>query len=129
MSRVVHFEIHASDPEGLVSFYTALFGWTIQKWDGPMDYWLIRTGPAEERGIDGGLLRRQGDAPAAMQAVNAYVCTVGVASAESALARAVELGGEVAVPIMPVPGIGWLCYAKDPNGNIFGMLQAEASAA
>ena len=81
MSRVVHFEIHASDPERLVAFYTALFGWAIQKWDGPMDYWLIRTGAPEERGIDGGLLRRQGDAPAAMQAVNAFVCTVGVASA------------------------------------------------
>ena len=129
MSRVVHFEIHASDPERLVAFYTALFGWAIQKWDGPMDYWLIRTGAPEERGIDGGLLRRQGDAPAAMQAVNAFVCTVGVASAASALARAVELGGEPAVPVMPVPGIGWLCYAKDPDGNIFGMLQPDHAAA
>jgi predicted enzyme related to lactoylglutathione lyase len=129
MSRVVHFEIHATDPEGLVSFYTDLFGWTIQKWDGPMEYWIIRTGPAEEIGIDGGLLRRQGDAPAAMQAVNAYVCTVGVESAEASLARAVELGGEVALPIMPVPGMGWLCYAKDPNGNIFGMMQSDPSAA
>ncbi len=44
MSRVVHFEIHATDPERLVAFYTDLFGWTIQKWDGPMDYWLIHTG-------------------------------------------------------------------------------------
>ena len=29
---------------------------------------------------------------------------------------------------MPVPGIGWLCYAKDPDGNIFGMLQPDHSA-
>jgi uncharacterized protein len=129
MSRVVHFEIHASDPESLVSFYTNLFGWMFQKWDGPMDYWLIHTGPPEERGIDGGLLRRHGDAPVPMQAVNAFVCTVGVASAKSSLDKAVELGGTVAVPIMPVPGIGWLCYAKDPNENIFGMLQPDASAA
>jgi predicted enzyme related to lactoylglutathione lyase len=129
MSRVVHFEIHATDPEGLVSFYTALFGWSFQKWEGPMDYWLIHTGPAEERGIDGGLMRRHGEAPVEMQAVNAFVCTVGVASAESSLARAQELGGTVALPIMPVPGIGWLCYAQDPNGNIFGMLQPDSAAA
>jgi uncharacterized protein len=129
MSRVVHFEIHATDPERLVSFYTALFGWTFQKWEGPMDYWMIRTGPAEERGIDGGLLRRHGDAPAAMQAVNAYVCTVGVASAESALARAQELGATVAMPVMAVPGIGWLSYTKDPDGNLFGMMQFDPSAA
>jgi uncharacterized protein len=129
MSRVVHFEIHATDPERLVAFYTALLGWTIKKWEGPMDYWLIQTGPPEERGIDGGLVRRHGDAPAPMQAVNAFVCTVGVASVESSLARALELGGEVAVPIMAVPQIGWLCYIKDPDGNILGMLQPDAAAA
>jgi uncharacterized protein len=129
MPRVVHFEIHATDPDLLVSFYTGLFGWTFQKWDGPMEYWVIRTGPAEERGIDGGLVRRRGDAPTPMQAVSAYVCTVDVASAESTLARAVELGGEIALPVMAIPGVGWLGYAKDPNGNIFGMMQSDTSAA
>ena len=64
MSRVVHFEIHATNPEPLVAFYTSLFGWTITKWDGPMDYYLISTGPAEKPGINGGLMRRHGDAPA-----------------------------------------------------------------
>jgi predicted enzyme related to lactoylglutathione lyase len=128
MPRVVHFEIHATDPEGLVSFYSSLFGWTFRKWEGPSDYWLVHTGPAEERGIDGGLLRRHGDAPAAMQAVNSYVCTVDVASAEKGLARAQELGGTVAVPIMAIPGVGWLCYAKDPDGNIFGMMQNDPAA-
>jgi predicted enzyme related to lactoylglutathione lyase len=129
MSRVIHFEIHASDPDKLIAFYTALFGWKFQKWEGPMDYWLLQTGSAEERGIDGGLLRRHGDAPTATQAVSSFVCTVDVKSAQSSLARAQELGGSVAVPIMPVPGVGWLCYAKDPDGNIFGMMQNDPAAA
>jgi predicted enzyme related to lactoylglutathione lyase len=127
MSRVVHFEIRATDPEKLVSYYSALFGWSFQKWEGPMDYWLIHTGPAQERGIDAGMVRRRGEPPVEMQAVNAYVCTVGVESAQSSLARALELGGTLAVPLMPVPGVGWLCYAKDPSGNIFGMLQPDAA--
>jgi uncharacterized protein len=129
MSRVVHFEIHATDPERLVTFYTALFGWTFHKWEGPADYWLIGTGPAEERGINGGLVRRPAGAPAAGQSVNAFVCTVDVASAESSLARAAELGAEVAVPVMAIPTVGWLCYAKDPNGNVFGMMQSDPAAA
>jgi predicted enzyme related to lactoylglutathione lyase len=128
MSRVVNFEIHATDPEAMASFYSALFGWTIRKWEGPMDYWMITTGPAEEPGINGGLIRRHAEAPA-KQSVNAFVCTVGVDSAESSLARAVELGAEVALPLMAVPGIGWLCYAKDPDGNVFGMMQADPAAA
>ena len=36
---------------------------------------------------------------------------------------------QVAVPKMAVPGIGWLAYAKDPDGNIFGMMQADPEAA
>ena len=37
-------------------------------------------------------------------------------------------GGAVAVEKMPVPGIGWLAYAKDAEGNIFGVLQPDPSA-
>lgn len=63
MPRVVHFEIHADDPERAAAFYSSVFGWEIMKWDGPFDYWLVRTGPREEMGIDGGILRRQGSGP------------------------------------------------------------------
>ncbi len=126
MGRVVHFEIHASDPEALVSFYSNLFGWTITKWEGPMDYWLISTGPPADRGIDGGLVKRHGGNAADGQPVNAFVCTIGVDSVQESLDKALALGGLVAVPIMPVPGVGQLCYAKDPDGNIFGMLQPDA---
>ena len=77
MPRVVHFEIHAGDPERAVNFYRTLFGWTFQKWEGPMDYWLVMTGPDDQPGINGGLVRRQGEIDG--QAVIAYVCTVDVA--------------------------------------------------
>jgi predicted enzyme related to lactoylglutathione lyase len=61
MPRVVHFEIHATDPEALVSFYTGLFGWKISRW-GEMPYWLeVETG-AEGDSASSGLLRRMGRA-------------------------------------------------------------------
>jgi predicted enzyme related to lactoylglutathione lyase len=63
MPRVVHFEIHAEKPEKAVEFYSKVFGWKIQKWDGPVDYWLVSTGSADERGIDGGIMRRHGPGP------------------------------------------------------------------
>ena len=128
MSRVVHFEIHAENPERAARFYAAVFGWTIRKWDGPVDYWLVTTGPPEQRGIDGGLLLRRGPAPAEGQPVNAYVCTVGVASVDDAVAAVTANGGRVALEKMPVPGVGWLAYAKDTEGNIFGLLQADPAA-
>ena len=57
MPRVVHFEIHAENPDRAIAFYQTVFGWQFQKWAGPMDYWLIKTGSDEERGINGGLIR------------------------------------------------------------------------
>ena len=44
------------------------------------------------------------------------------------LAKIAELGGTIAVPKMPVPGMGWLAYVKDPDGNIVGMMQMDPSA-
>ena len=128
MSRVIHFEIHATDPESLISFYSSLFGWTFQKWEGPMDYWMISTGPSDQPGIDGGLVVRRGDAPSPNQPVTSFVCTINVPSAESSLAQALSLGAELAVPVMSIPSVGYLCYAKDPNGNLFGMMQSDSAA-
>ena len=130
MSRPMHFEIQASDPQVLMDFYTGLFGWSFNKWEGG-DYWMIQTGPADQPGINGGLLPRRGPAPENMAAVNAFVCTVGVDNLDALLAK-VDTGGGgalVCVPKMAVPGVGWLAYVKDPDGNIFGIMQADPSAA
>ena len=56
MPRIVHFEIYADDVGRASKFYTDLFGWEINKWDGPpqMDYRLVVTG-REGPGIDGGI--------------------------------------------------------------------------
>ena len=128
MGRVVHFEIHAEDPARAQAFYGALFGWTFTQFV-PMEYWVVKTGSDAQPGIDGGLLKRMGARPAEGQAVNAYVCTADVASVEQALEQALSLGGTLAHPKMAIPGVGWLAYAKDPEGNIFGMMQADPNAA
>lgn len=128
MARPVHFEIHASNPQALIDFYSQLFGWSFNRWEGG-DYWMIRTGPAEQAGIDGGLLPRRGDVPHPLAAVNAFVITVDVDNVDTVVDEARRSGGVVALPKMPVPGIGWLAYLKDPDGNIFGVMQADTEAA
>ena len=126
MPRVVHFEIHAGDPARAINFYEKIFGWTFSKWDGPMPYWLVTTGPDSEPGINGGLHERRGEIDG--QAVIAYVCTVGVESVDASIATVAANGGTIAVPKMPIPGMGWLVYCKDTEGNIFGMMQPDANA-
>jgi predicted enzyme related to lactoylglutathione lyase len=126
MPRVVHFEIHAAEPERAIRFYHELFGWQFNKWAGPEDYWLVITGPKEEPGIDGGLLRRRGIIDGT--AVLAYVCTVDVRSVDATVNTALKHGGSVAVEKMAVPGVGWLAYLKDTESNIFGIMQADPTA-
>jgi predicted enzyme related to lactoylglutathione lyase len=129
MNRIMHFEIHATDPETLVPFYRDLFGWKIEKWgDGAsagIEYWMISTGEQGTPGIDGGLLRRQGAGPQPGAPVNGYVCTIVVDDLDALLAKATSLGATIALPKDQVPGIGWLAYFMDPDHNVFGMLQPD----
>ncbi len=127
MSRPIHFEIHAEKPERAQAFYEKLFGWKFTQW-GSESYWLIATGEKGEPGIDGGMMPRRGPVPADMAAVNAFVCTVGVDDLDAMVGRLAEAGGTLAVPKMPIPTIGWLAYGKDPEGNLFGMMQMAPDA-
>ena len=72
MPRPIHFEIPADNPERAIQFYERVFGWTFSRWEGPMEYWVIRTGPDGEPGIDGGLMKKRDPA-------QPCVNTVGVA--------------------------------------------------
>jgi hypothetical protein len=122
MERPVHFEITADNPEQAVKFYTKVFGWEIKKWEGPMEYWLVMTGPKEQPGIDGGLMRRS--PPITTGTVN----TVGVASLDESIKKVVASGGKVVRPKSAVPRVGWFAYCADTEGNIFGMMQPDTSA-
>jgi predicted enzyme related to lactoylglutathione lyase len=119
-SRVVHFEIPSDDPDRSAKFYTAAFGWQIQKWDGPQEYWLVTTGEVGP-GIDGGILRRGGP-------FDRVINTVNVENLDATTQRVQELGGTLVGDKLTIPGVGDLQYAQDPDGNIFGMLQPVAAA-
>lgn len=129
MNRVTHFEIHAGDAERAMRFYRELFGWTFTRWAGPMPYWLVSTGAKDQPGIDGGLLPRQGPPPAEGQCVNAFVCTVETDALDTLLGKVSGLGGQIALPKTAIPGVGWLAYLKDTEGNTLGVMQSDPAAA
>ena len=73
-------------------------------------------------------MKRMGGGPLDGAAVNAYVCTARVADVDASVKQVTDLGGTIALPKMPIPGVGWLAYAKDPEGNIFGLMQNDPAA-
>jgi hypothetical protein len=121
MPRIVHFEINCDDPERASKFYRDVFGWKIDKWPGPMDYWLADTGPKEQPGINGGLMRR--DKPGA-----GTWNTVAVESLDDYLKKVTAGGGKQISPTESIPGVGLFAYCTDTEGNVFGLLQSDRNA-
>lgn len=130
MGRLVHFEVHVDDMERAKKFYGEVFGWTFEDWSSyaGMPYFGAVTGDANELGINGALMKRQGASPEPGQAVNGYACTMGVADYDSTEAKIVSLGGMVAMPKFALPGMAWQGYYLDTEGNIFGIHQPDESA-
>lgn len=120
--RVVHFEISAEKPEKAVNFYEKVFGWKIVKWEGPMEYWLITTGKKDESGIDGGLGKRTETESCAV------VNTIDVPAIDEFIKKIEKNGGKITSPKHAVPGVGWLAYFKDTEGNMFGIMQDDPNA-
>src|SRR5438105_12366882 len=39
-----------------------------------------------------------------------------------------QRGGKICVPKMAIPKVGWLAYAEDPAGNVFGIIEPDSNA-
>ena len=120
MFRVVHFEISASDPEKVTAFYKNVFGWDIQKWDGPEEYWLCTTGE-DEPGINGAIFNPKG-------LFTGTVNTIQVPDIDEFMEKVETNGGTVMTEKMSIPGIGEFAYCKDVEGTLFGIIQFARDA-
>ena len=116
-SRVVHFDIPVDDPDRAGSFYSGVFGWTVQRW-GPVEYWPMTTGEPPGVGAEGALTPRA-------EAPEGIVVYVSVDDVDKALERVREAGGTPLTEKQPIPTIGWSARFRDPEGNVVGLFQSD----
>ncbi len=116
MPRVIHFEIPADNPSRAVEFYKKVFGWEINKWEGPMEYHPAVTGKKETPGIDGAIMGKDGTA-------KSTVNTIDVPNFDEFVSKVKYYGGTQVTDKTEIPGVGTFCYCKDTEGNLFGILQ------
>lgn len=121
MPRVIHFELNVKDVDKALKFYKTVFGWKIEKWEGPIDYWLIMTGEENKPGIDGGLGYEEKDFP---KVVN----TIDVDNIDEIIKKVEENGGKIIREKHAVPGVGWLAYFQDTEGIVTGIMQNDPDA-
>jgi predicted enzyme related to lactoylglutathione lyase/effector-binding domain-containing protein len=117
-SRVIHFDIPADDPARAAAFYAGALGWKIEQWE-DVDYWLCYTGTGD--GIDGAIYKRS-------HPREAIKITAAVADFDAAEKALKEAGGKIVAPKVPVPGVGWLGYVVDSEGNEVGIMQLDPTA-
>ena len=121
MNRFTHFEFITTEPEKTAAFYRDVFGWDVQKWEGPVDYWLVTTGDASTPGINGGLMV---DASTPAGTIN----TIEVDDIDAAIAKVLANGGQMVYEKNAIPGIGWQAYFRDTCGILVGLHQADEKA-
>jgi predicted enzyme related to lactoylglutathione lyase len=121
---IIHFEIPAADFDKLKQFYAGLFGWKIEKYPGPMEYWMIQTVPVDENGmpqrpgVNGGMVKKNSPE---QKPVN----YISVESIDESVEKVTKLGGKIVSPKQEVPNVGWITTAMDPEGNHIALLQPQ----
>lgn len=119
-ANIIWFEIAADNVERAKKFYGALFGWKIEKFPGPMEYWHIDTGGADAS-PDGGMMKRQSP----QQSITNYI---NVASVNKAAAKVEKLGGKICMPKTAVPEMGYFVVCQDTENNMFALWEINRNA-
>ena len=113
MTSIVSFELPADDMARARRFYSDLFGWRFERFDGPFEYHL-----ASEAG--GAIYPSHGE--------KGPVVYFGVEDIEREIDRVRELGGSAGKK-QEIPSIGFFVHCTDTEGNPFSLFQpAEGSA-
>jgi uncharacterized protein len=116
VNTFVHFEINAENPTRAAKFYTTVFGWKIEPWNGSMEYLLCTTHKEDKPGVDGAIMH---SSKSGMGTYN----TAAVENLPNSLDTVVKAGGRIVGETQQIPNIGLFCYCEDTEGNIFGLLQ------
>jgi uncharacterized protein len=115
--QIVHLEIPAGDTAAARAFYSGLFGWEFQAFEGaPTEYHMARFSENQGGAIYGADGDKRGTRP-----------YFDVDDIKAGIAKVKELGGE-AGDAMPVPNMGWFSTCTDVEGNDFGLWQTDPSA-
>ena len=121
-NHIRHFAIHADEVDRARAFYEAVFAWRFEVW-GPPNFYLIRTGPDDDGGLQGALQERQQSLSGT--GMRGFECTIGVDDLDAVLARIPHAGGSVVSTPFTIVGVGRLAFFEDTEGNRVGAMQYD----
>jgi predicted enzyme related to lactoylglutathione lyase len=106
------FEVVGKDGAALRSFYSELFGWSINEVPGGMDYGMVSS---DDAGIEGGVGATPDGGPGH---TTFYVDSP---DPQATLDRALSLGANTLLAPTQLPGGGVIALFADPEGHPIGL--------
>jgi uncharacterized protein len=111
-------QLNTTDPEAARQFYEGLFGWRFEEMaGGEQPYWGIYNGDR----VNGGMM---GMPPDAGPMPSHWLIYFGSEDVDADAARLGELGAQIMVPPVDVPG-GRILVAQDPQGAVVGLFSGR----
>jgi predicted enzyme related to lactoylglutathione lyase len=120
-ASIVWFEVPADDVARARKFYKNLFGWNMDKFPMPFEYWHIDTGGADAS-PDGAIMARQNPG---QRGITNYIM---VPSVDKAVKKIEKLGGVICMPKTAVANMGYFSIAQDTEGNMFAVWERDENA-
>jgi predicted enzyme related to lactoylglutathione lyase len=126
MSTLAHFSINADDLPRARRFYENVFGWKFQAW-GPPGFYMIDMGAEPPPPpLRGSLQQRRELVPGVR--LRGFECTISVKDIQATAAAVEANGGVIVMQICTLAGIGRLLFFEDPEGNLAGAMEYDATA-
>jgi len=124
MNTISYFEIQASNPSTLVTFYKNVFGWNfVRDTNIPIEYYRLTGGATM-----GAILARPQKTPPIGYGTNAFVCSIQVSNFDETSKKIIENGGIVALAKFAIPAKCWQGYFLDSDNNTFGIYEVDQAA-
>ena len=115
---IAHIAVNADD-DATRAFYAGVFGWTFE--DTGMAGFTRTHTPAGPHPPIAAIQERRELVPGLR--LNAPEVTIGVDDLDATIRAVPAHGGTIVMPRTVIGGVGALAFARDPSGNVIGMIE------
>lgn len=113
-------ELLTTDEASAKKFYSALFGWSTEPFEGGNDYSLIKKG---KDCLGGGIMKTPKPGMPSH-----WMPYVSVEDVDAATSQTKQLGGKVIMGPFDVPMVGRIAVLADPTGANIGVIKFDKNA-
>lgn len=116
------FELMSTDVEKAKKFYGEVIGWKFEQDSNNPDYTLIKTEGAELPVA--GIFKREKAMVQNPEAIPPHWgCYITVKDIDKAVTKAKEIGGNIIVPVTPIPKVGKFSVIQDLEGVVISLME------